>query len=111
MSREHDAPPRHVAAVSGTAAQHDALTGLPNRVEILALITTELDRRTPDRQFSVLLVDIDGFREFNDALGPAQGDDLLCMIADRLLASTRPGDTIGDSPATNSSSSHEAATP
>ncbi|OZD79624.1 bifunctional diguanylate cyclase/phosphodiesterase [Rhodococcus sp. 05-339-2] len=101
MSREHDAPPRHVAAVTsaaavvGTAAQRDALTGLPNRVEILALITDELERRTPDRQFSVLLVDIDGFREFNDALGPAQGDSLLCMVADRLLASTRPGDTIG----------------
>ncbi len=90
MSREHDAPPRHVAAT-----RHDALTGLASRDEILALITAEFDSHSSDRDFSVLLVDIDGFREFNDALGPAQGDELLCMIADRLAASLRAGDTIG----------------
>ncbi|MFI8566148.1 putative bifunctional diguanylate cyclase/phosphodiesterase [Rhodococcus sp. NPDC078407] len=90
MSREHDAPPRHVAVT-----RHDALTGLASREEILALITTEFDDDSSDNHFSVLLVDIDGFREFNDALGPALGDELLCMIADRLVASLRPGDTIG----------------
>lgn len=89
MSREHDAPLHCVAA------RHDPLTGLANRDEILALITAEFDCRSSDRLFSVLLIDIDGFREFNDALGPAEGDDLLCMIADRLTASLRPGDTIG----------------
>ncbi|KQU49464.1 hypothetical protein ASG84_05975 [Rhodococcus sp. Leaf278] len=90
MSREHDAPPRHVAAT-----RHDALTGLASRDEILALITAEFDCHSSESDFSVLLVDIDAFREFNDALGPAQGDELLCMIADRLTASLRAGDTIG----------------
>ncbi|CCQ14227.1 Diguanylate cyclase/phosphodiesterase [Rhodococcus sp. AW25M09] len=90
MSREHDAQRRHVAGPG-----YDTLTGLPSRSEILALITIELDTQPSDHHFSVLLVDIDGFREFNDALGPAQGDALLCMIADRLAASLRPGDTIG----------------
>ena len=87
MSAEHDAPPRPVSAT-----RHDSLTGLASRDEILVLVTAELDS---GGNFSVLLVDIDGFREFNDALGPAQGDELLCMVADRLTASLRPGDTIG----------------
>lgn len=95
MSREHDAPPRHVVPTAIVDSQQDRLTGLPNRDEILAIIAAELGNHTPDRRFSVLLVDIDGFKEFNDALGPAQGDDLLRMVADRLTASTRPGDTIG----------------
>ena len=91
MSREHDTPLRR-ADPNPTL---DALTGLANRDEILATITAALVDLGPDQHFSVLLVDIDGFREFNDALGPAQGDELLCMVADRLTASTRPGDTIG----------------
>lgn len=92
MSREHGAPPRHVPDAT---TRYDALTGLPSRDEILALITAELDNRSADSHCSVLLVDIDGFREFNDALGPATGDDLLRLIADRLTSSLRPGDTIG----------------
>ncbi|MBM7243108.1 bifunctional diguanylate cyclase/phosphodiesterase [Rhodococcus fascians] len=91
VSREHDTPLRR-ADPNPTL---DALTGLANRDEILATITAALVDLGPDQHFSVLLVDIDGFREFNDALGPAQGDELLCMVADRLTASTRPGDTIG----------------
>ncbi|MBY4126845.1 bifunctional diguanylate cyclase/phosphodiesterase [Rhodococcus fascians] len=89
MSAEHDAPPRHVVAAT---AGHDALTGLASRDEILALVSAELGS---GGNVSVLLVDIDGFREFNDALGPAQGDELLCMVADRLTTSLRPGDAIG----------------
>lgn len=77
------------------AAGHDQLTGLPNRDEIETLLAKELALRTPDNEVSVLLVDIDGFKEFNDALGPTRGDELLQLVAERLSASTRPTDTLG----------------
>lgn len=76
-------------------SRSDPLTGLPNRDEIEALLAVELANRAPDHEVSVLLVDIDGFKEFNDALGPTQGDELLQLVADRLAASTRPTDTLG----------------
>ncbi len=75
--------------------RHDPLTGLPNRDEIEVLLTTELERRTPNNEVSVLLVDIDGFKEFNDALGPTHGDELLQLVAERIATSTRPTDTLG----------------
>ncbi|MDJ0394419.1 EAL domain-containing protein [Rhodococcus sp. G-MC3] len=76
-------------------SRSDPLTGLPNREEIEALLAVELANRAPDNEVSVLLVDIDGFKEFNDALGPTQGDELLQLVAERLAASTRPTDTLG----------------
>ena len=75
--------------------RHDPLTGLPNKDEIEALLERELATRNPDDEVSVLLVDIDGFKEFNDALGPTHGDQLLQLIAERIAASTRPTDTLG----------------
>lgn len=77
------------------APGQDPLTGLPNREEIEYLLARELAVRTPDHEVSVLLVDIDGFREFNDALGPTSGDELLQLVAARIKASTRPTDTLG----------------
>ena len=63
-------------------ATHDALTGLPNR--------TLFDRRlaeaivAPDSAAAVVLLDLDAFREVNDALGHAAGDELLLVSARRL---------------------------
>ncbi|WP_236077686.1 putative bifunctional diguanylate cyclase/phosphodiesterase [Rhodococcus sp. P1Y] len=76
-------------------AGHDPLTGLPNRDEIESLLAHELTIRSSDNEVSVLLVDIDGFGEFNDALGPTSGDELLRSVARRIKASTRPTDTLG----------------
>lgn len=75
--------------------RHDPLTGLPNKDEIEALLALELQHRAPENEVSVLLVDIDGFKEFNDALGPTYGDELLQLVAERIAASTRPTDTLG----------------
>ncbi|WP_072805769.1 putative bifunctional diguanylate cyclase/phosphodiesterase [Rhodococcoides yunnanense] len=77
------------------APRQDQLTGLPNRERIEALLLGELAERAPDHEVSVLLVDIDGFKEFNDVLGPARGDELLQLVAARLGESTRPTDTLG----------------
>jgi diguanylate cyclase (GGDEF)-like protein/PAS domain S-box-containing protein len=75
---------------------HDPLTGLPNR----ALFVDRLEhaalrtQRHPDALFAVILLDIDRFKLVNDSLGHAIGDQLLGVVARRLEASLRPGDTV-----------------
>lgn len=78
---------RHQAAENLHQATHDALTGLPNRRQFLAhlddCIRTDA---AAGRHTAALLVDIDRFKELNDALGHEAGDGLLCRIADRLAS-------------------------
>jgi diguanylate cyclase (GGDEF)-like protein/PAS domain S-box-containing protein len=76
-------------------AQHDALTGLPNRL----LLNDRLGRATAlarrhRSSFAVLFVDVDHFKHVNDTLGHAIGDQLLQSIARRLVACVRSSDTV-----------------
>jgi len=65
-------------------ARTDCLTGLPNRRAFLEhLRSTFFGEQHPDVNAGVLLVDLDGFKEVNDALGHAAGDELLCVVAKR----------------------------
>ena len=76
-------------------ARHDALTGLPNRLllgEHLQQALLEMGRN-PDG-FALLYLDLDRFKAVNDTLGHAAGDMLLCLVTERLRASTRHGDLI-----------------
>jgi Amt family ammonium transporter len=76
-------------------ALHDPLTGLPNRALFLDRLGVALDRsRRTNGAVAVLFLDVDNFKQVNDSLGHAAGDQLLAVLADRLRAMLRPMDTV-----------------
>ena len=76
-------------------ALHDPLTGLPNRTLFLDRLGHALSgiQREPGL-IAVLFLDLDGFKMVNDSLGHEAGDELLMILAKRLQAALRPGDTV-----------------
>jgi len=76
-------------------SQHDLLTGLPNRL----LFNDRLEQAIPRARRSghilaVLLIDMDRFKNINETLGFDCGDHMLQAVGERLLTSTRDGDTV-----------------
>ena len=76
-------------------SQHDLLTGLPNRM----LFNDRLEQAIPRARrsgniLSVVLVDMDRFKNINETLGFDCGDHMLQAVGGRLLSSTRDGDTV-----------------
>ncbi|MGW9329216.1 sensor domain-containing protein [Bosea sp. NPDC055594] len=77
------------------AANHDALTGLPNRALLQKRLEEALRRAGQNgTSVSLLLIDFDHFKEINDALGHDAGDALLKEAAARLKTMTRECDTV-----------------
>jgi diguanylate cyclase (GGDEF)-like protein len=77
-------------------ARTDALTRLPNRAVVMDRLQRAIQhaRRHAGYGFAVLFMDFDRFKQVNDTLGHAAGDELLKQIAERLQLALRPGDAV-----------------
>ena len=72
-------------------ARHDSLTGLLGH-RVFYETLDALVSASP--QFSIILLDIDDFKEINDLQGHQRGDEVLCLVADAMRGAVRTGDTI-----------------
>lgn len=76
-------------------ANHDKLTGLPNRDLFLdRLNMAVLQAKRHQQQIAVLFIDLDHFKYINDTYGHAQGDQVLQQVGSRLKACLRENDTL-----------------
>lgn len=76
-------------------ARYDTLTGLPNRVMFQDYLAKALSRAERGaRHLALLFLDLDGFKAVNDTLGHLAGDQLLQMVAQRLVKCVRVGDLV-----------------
>lgn len=72
-------------------AAHDTLTGLPNRMSFDKRLTDILARNTRQGSFvTLLMLDLDRFKQVNDTLGHQAGDALICSVGERLRAIVGP---------------------
>ncbi|WP_162249135.1 EAL domain-containing protein [Devosia sp. Root685] len=76
-------------------AQHDTLTGLPNRARFDDLFERALSEAGEEGgQVGVVAVDLDRFKDINDSYGHATGDQVLRVLAERFTAVLKPGEVV-----------------
>ena len=76
-------------------AEHDSLTDLPNRLLFLDRLRQSIKKaERDDTKLAVLFIDLDRFKEVNDAYGHAMGDELLQVVASNIKKALRKTDTI-----------------
>ncbi|MCG2584755.1 MASE3 domain-containing protein [Massilia sp. TS11] len=86
--KQHQSQLEHVA-------HYDGLTNLPNRVLLSDRLRIALARaQRAQRPVAVVYLDLDGFKAVNDQHGHAVGDALLVVLAQRMQAALRAGDTL-----------------
>lgn len=88
LQKEHEAQLEYIA-------HYDALTGLPNRVLLhdrLQRSMAQSERR--GQMLAVAYIDLDGFKAVNDSHGHQVGDQLLSVVAGRMKAALRAGDSV-----------------
>lgn len=85
---------RHDAVIDSVS--RDPLTGVASRSVLMARLFEECERAERfSRPFSVLFVDLDGFKIVNDEAGHETGDRILAIIGDCIRTSVRPSDVVG----------------
>ena len=86
---------RAMAIQMSHLAQHDCLTDLPNRILLKDRLTQSIAlSRRGSKQLALLYLDLDRFKNINDSLGYAMGDQLLQSVAERVGTCLRSGDTL-----------------
>ncbi|CAG0955250.1 Cyclic di-GMP phosphodiesterase PdeB [Methylophilaceae bacterium] len=74
-------------------SMHDPLTGLYNRRQFTNMLDYEIGRsERHNHEFSILLLDLDNFKDINDSYGHPTGDEALCGVAEVLREHVRKGD-------------------
>jgi diguanylate cyclase (GGDEF)-like protein len=113
-TQPHETPPGQLAALADlrtlvealleshrrairlqTMALCDTLTGLSNRVHFERALEAEFGHAMRmDHPFTLLLLDLDGFKAINDGFGHAAGDEVLCEVSQRITQQMRQGDVL-----------------
>lgn len=76
-------------------ARHDALTGLPNRLLFFDRLEHAVaGARRSGKRLAVFFIDLDRFKEINDSMGHAAGDEILKAVSQRLRGMVREVDTV-----------------
>ena len=92
---ERDKANRELVAELQVQALSDLLTGLPNRTLLQDRLRQTILIATRQRtRFALLMLDLDRFKEVNDAFGHQTGDSLLVAIGERLRETLRDADTL-----------------
>ena len=76
-------------------AHHDAMTGIANRAQFREHLERQFQCYDPRQGFALHWIDLDNFKEVNDAYGHQAGDELLKSVAHRLATRLRAGDLVG----------------
>ncbi|SDG22677.1 MULTISPECIES: EAL domain-containing protein [unclassified Duganella] len=77
-------------------AHYDSLTGLPNRTLFFKIVADAIAvAQDKSWRIVVLMIGLDRFKNINDSLGTALGDDLLRQFSNRLVQTARIRDTVG----------------
>lgn len=86
---------KHMQSELARQANHDPLTGLPNRLMMLRKAAEAIDGIRGTRQsVAILFMDVDRLKEVNDTVGHEVGDALLIQVANRIAQATRPSDVV-----------------
>ena len=79
---------------STAASRTDALTGLANRLTLTRRLSARIARLGVDRTVTLLLIDLNRFKDVNDTYGHLVGDEVLVVVAQRLRAAAGPADLV-----------------